>query len=151
MKDIAVFALNKSSYINHIAHELNGSQDYKCCRMFYVESVNFVRGKRDLTPIFLDGFDHNKNYDRAFRDAALKAIKKSLTKMPFDELTKSVAKYADLVRGKIKAYIKKWDYTWTVSDILEEYQKYKRGVYVSWTAKDVIQNVILRGKEATNE
>lgn len=40
----------------------------------------------------------------------------------------------------IKAYICKCNYTWTVKSIFDEYVKYLKGSYVSYTALDVIEN-----------
>lgn len=42
--------------------------------------------------------------------------------------------------SKIQDYINKCDYTWTVNSLLEEYEKYLKGSYISFTAKDCIKN-----------
>ncbi len=43
---------------------------------------------------------------------------------------------------KIKEYIKFKGYDWTPERVLEEFEKYKNGEYVSHTARDVIKNCI---------
>lgn len=40
----------------------------------------------------------------------------------------------------IENYIKKCNYTWRVERIFDEYLKYLKGEYISYTANDVIQN-----------
>lgn len=43
----------------------------------------------------------------------------------------------------IKEYIKEKRYTWTVDKITKEFNKYQNNEYVSFTAKDVIENCIM--------
>lgn len=40
----------------------------------------------------------------------------------------------------IKEYIRKCNYTWSVKSIFNEYIKHLNGAYVSYTARDVIEN-----------
>lgn len=40
----------------------------------------------------------------------------------------------------IYLFIKTNGYPWTVEDVLEEYQKYKNGFYVSYTMEHIIKN-----------
>lgn len=66
-------------------------------------------------------------------------------------LTKESVKKA-LAYQTIQQYIKKCDYTYTVEDVLLEYKKYLEDVYISYTAKDCIENNMdsfkaLEGKE----
>lgn len=43
---------------------------------------------------------------------------------------------------KVKEFIKQNDYTWTYDDIMQEYSKWKNGIYISFTAKKVINACI---------
>lgn len=44
--------------------------------------------------------------------------------------------------AKIQEYIDKMGFTWTVESVKEQYEKYKEGEYVSFTARQIIKNVI---------
>ena len=39
---------------------------------------------------------------------------------------------------KIENYIKDCNYTWTVKEVFEQYWKYKRNEYISFTANDIV-------------
>ena len=43
----------------------------------------------------------------------------------------------------VKEYIKDKGYTWTPETISREFDKYQMGYYVSFTAKDVIDNCMI--------
>lgn len=45
---------------------------------------------------------------------------------------------------KVEEYIKNCGYTWTYESIMKEYAKYREGEYISHSAKDVIQNCIIK-------
>lgn len=47
------------------------------------------------------------------------------------------------MKTAIEIYIEKMGYTWNYDSIMNEYEKYKKGEYVSHSAKDIIENVIL--------
>jgi len=52
---------------------------------------------------------------------------------------------------KVKEYIKECGYTWTYEGIMEQYKKQIRGEYISFTAKDVIKNVIKKHLQEYHE
>jgi len=43
---------------------------------------------------------------------------------------------------KIQEYIKEMGFTWTIKTVKEMYEQYKQGFYVSFTARQIIKNVI---------
>lgn len=47
---------------------------------------------------------------------------------------------------EIQNFINKRDFTWTVGDVKEQYEKYKQGEYVSFTARLIINNVIEKNR-----
>jgi len=46
------------------------------------------------------------------------------------------------MREKIEQYIKSKGYTWSYESIMLQYEQYKKGFYVSHTAKEVIKNIV---------
>jgi hypothetical protein len=58
-----------------------------------------------------------------------------------DQITGSLAAYEeflDTLFADMDAFIKKSGWTWQVKDIFDEYKKYSTGVYVSFTARQII-------------
>lgn len=46
------------------------------------------------------------------------------------------------IKQKIEEYIKSRGYTWSYESIILQYEEYKKGNYVSHTAKEIINNAI---------
>ena len=46
------------------------------------------------------------------------------------------------LRHIVETYIKEKGYDWSFDDIMKQWSKYKDGYYISFTAKDVVENCI---------
>jgi len=51
---------------------------------------------------------------------------------------------AETLHEKIDFFIREQGYDWSVEGIMEQYEKYKRGEYISHSASRVVKEIIIK-------